>query len=202
MVAIPTLALVAYIAFVLVAFGWRTWLQYQQTGESGFRGFSGGAMGRSASILFLIGLVLAPLAPVVELIGWAAPLPILSRPAVQAIGVAAFSLGFGVTVVAQFQMGSSWRIGVSTSERTALVTHGVFNLVRNPIFSGMLLALLGLVLLVPNSLAAVASLFTVVGLELQVRFVEEPYLLGTHGDKYREYARSVGRFVPGLGHLL
>jgi protein-S-isoprenylcysteine O-methyltransferase Ste14 len=39
----------------------------------------------------------------------------------------------------------------------------------------------------------------VVAIELQVRFVEEPYLVRTHGESYRAYCRRVGRFVPGLG---
>ncbi len=190
-----------YVAFFLVAFGWRTWRQYRETGDSGFRGFPGGAVGRSASILFLAGLVLAPVAPVLELAGWTHPLRILTHPAVHAVGVAAFAFGFALTVVAQIQMGASWRVGVSPGERTALVTHELFSRFRNPIFTGMLLALVGLVFLVPDSLAALAALCTLVGLELHVRFVEEPYLLRTHGDEYRAYARSVGRFVPGLGRL-
>jgi len=200
-VEIPAPALIAYIAFVLVAFGWRTWRHYRNTGESGFRGFSGGAVERSASILIMMGLVLAPVAPILELAGEAIPLSSLTRPAFHIIGVGVFAAGFALTVVAQIQMGASWRIGVSPGERTALVTHGVFHHVRNPIFTGMLLALAGLVLLVPNVLAALAFLSTLARLELQVRLVEEPYLLRTHGDEYGAYARSVGRFVPGLGHL-
>ena len=39
------------------------------------------------------------------------------------------------------------------------------------------------------------------GLELQVRAVEEPYLLRTHGDAYRAYAARVGRFLPGVGRF-
>ena len=197
----PKFALVAYLAFVLVAFGWRTWRQYRQTGDSGFRGFTGDAVGRSASILFAAGLVLALIAPILELVGWVAPAPGLARPGVHAIGVAAFALGFALTTLAQVQMGVSWRIGVSAGEGTALVTHGVFGHVRNPIFTGMLLALVGLVLLVPSWLAALAALCGLVAVEVQVRRVEEPYLLRMHGDRYREYARSVGRFVPGLGRL-
>ena len=42
----------------------------------------------------------------------------------------------------------------------------------------------------------------VAGVELQVRFVEEPYLARTHGDTYRDYCRRVGRFIPGVGHGL
>jgi protein-S-isoprenylcysteine O-methyltransferase Ste14 len=38
-------------------------------------------------------------------------------------------------------------------------------------------------------------------LELQVRAVEEPYLIRSHGDAYRAYAARVGRFLPGIGRL-
>jgi protein-S-isoprenylcysteine O-methyltransferase Ste14 len=38
-------------------------------------------------------------------------------------------------------------------------------------------------------------------LEIQVRGVEEPYLLRTHGEAYRRYAAATGRFLPGIGRL-
>ena len=46
---------------------------------------------------------------------------------------------------------------------------------------------------------SVLALF--VGLQIQVRIIEEPYLLRTHGDSYQRYAQSTGRFVPGMGRL-
>jgi protein-S-isoprenylcysteine O-methyltransferase Ste14 len=42
---------------------------------------------------------------------------------------------------------------------------------------------------------------TVAAIQMQVRAVEEPYLLRTHGDNYAAYAARVGRFLPGLGRL-
>jgi protein-S-isoprenylcysteine O-methyltransferase Ste14 len=65
----------------------------------------------------------------------------------------------------------------------------------------MLLGSFGLVLVVPNVWAIAGLVALVVAVELQVRRIEEPYLLGTHGDRYRAYARRVGRFVPGVGRL-
>ena len=41
----------------------------------------------------------------------------------------------------------------------------------------------------------------VASIQLQVRRVEEPYLLRTHGDAYRAYAAQVGRFIPGVGMI-
>jgi protein-S-isoprenylcysteine O-methyltransferase Ste14 len=98
-------------------------------------------------------------------------------------------------------VGSSWRIGIDHAERTELVTSGPFALVRNPIFAAMLPTALGLTLLVPSWVAIVGFAGLIVALELQVRVVEEPYLLKVHGRTYAEYAARVGRFVPRLGRL-
>ena len=51
----------------------------------------------------------------------------------------------------------------------------------------------------PFAIASFAALL--VALEIQVRAVEEPYLLRTHGDAYRRYAAATGRFVPGIGRI-
>jgi protein-S-isoprenylcysteine O-methyltransferase Ste14 len=95
----------------------------------------------------------------------------------------------------------AWRVGVDPSERTEFVTRGLFQCVRNPIFSALGIFSLGYALLVPNFVSALGLVCGAGGLELQVRCVEEPFLLTTHGESYRDYARRVGRFVPWLGRL-
>jgi protein-S-isoprenylcysteine O-methyltransferase Ste14 len=71
--------------------------------------------------------------------------------------------------------------------------------VRNPIFTGMVLAFAGVTLLVPNVVALVGLALLAVGLEVHVRLIEEPHLAGAHGHAYRSYSRQAGRFVPWLG---
>jgi protein-S-isoprenylcysteine O-methyltransferase Ste14 len=90
---------------------------------------------------------------------------------------------------------------VSDDERTDLVTGGWFAFCRNPIYTSMIVGWLGLALLVPTWLGFAAAAVIALGLEIQVRFVEEPYLMRTHGDEYRGYASQVGRFLPGVGRL-
>jgi protein-S-isoprenylcysteine O-methyltransferase Ste14 len=109
--------------------------------------------------------------------------------------------GIALVLKAQGDMGTSWRIGVDQDERTELVTGGLFRWSRNPIFLGMLIFWLGIVAMVPNPLALAALVLALVGIKVQVRFVEEPYLLRNHGDSYREYAARTGRIVPGIGKL-
>lgn len=193
------LALVAYLTFIGVAFGWRMWLQRRRTGDSGLRGLSRTAPEILAGIALFGGAIAAFLAPVAELAGALPLLRPLDRPAARVAAGMLLLVGFLVTVLAQLQMGSSWRIGVDPQETTRLVTDGVFRYVRNPIYCGMLFALAGLALLVPNVLSFAGGALVAAGLEIQVRFVEEPHLARVQGERYRSYARSVGRFVPRVG---
>lgn len=190
-------SLVGFLAFIAVAVGWRIWAQYRATGDPGLRILRGGRRERIAAALFIFGLALAPLSSLVALLH----APATTHPATPALGILLFVLGFALTVVAQLAMGASWRIGVDRNEATALVTHGVFARVRNPIYTGILLVLAGMLLLVPSLLATAALACTWIALQLQVRAVEEAYLMRTHGERYRAYARQTGRFVPGLGRL-
>ena len=199
----PELALALFVVFLLLAFGWRTWLQVRRTGSSGFHGISGrpGSAEWSGGVLFVLALCLLALAPVLALADIVGPVAALDRDWVHAAGVALALAGIAGTLVAQVSMGASWRIGVDPQEDTELVTTGPFALVRNPIFSAMLPASFGLALMVPSVVAIVGALALLVAVELQVRMVEEPYLLASHGDRYASYAQRVGRFVPGVGRL-
>lgn len=203
------LALTAWSVFALVAFGWRTFVQIRRHGDAGWRiRPGGGAVAVIAHASFVASLVLSLAAPITAMALGHPHLP--GGVAALAgdgpggriaggVGLAAMVVGAGLAVAAQVDMGASWRIGVDETERTELVTEGLFRFVRNPIFSGMLVAVAGLALLVPNALALGAVLTAVVGLELQVRRVEEPHLRATHGEDYRQWASRTGRFVPGLG---
>jgi protein-S-isoprenylcysteine O-methyltransferase Ste14 len=107
--------------------------------------------------------------------------------------------GLAATLYAQLDMGESWRVGVDINESTTLVRTGAFRLVRNPIFAAMLVYMLGETLLAPNLVAVVVFAILFAAIEVSVRSIEEPYSLGIHGDQYRDYTASVGRFVPGIG---
>jgi protein-S-isoprenylcysteine O-methyltransferase Ste14/protein-L-isoaspartate O-methyltransferase len=197
----PRTAFAAYVVFLLIAFGLRSAIHWRRTGRTGFvrpSAFMHGAE-RLVAVLFVAALVGAGAAPLLQLAGAVAPAAALDRPPVHGFGLALGLGGMALTLWAQLGMGDSWRVGVDAAERTALVTTGPFAIVRNPIYSAMLLATVGLALLTPNVVALGAAGALLVGLEIQVRHVEEPYLERMHGDAYRRYLSAVGRFVPGLG---
>jgi protein-S-isoprenylcysteine O-methyltransferase Ste14 len=176
-------------------------VQFRRTGTSPirFRDKPGSAQWWSR-LLSAIGVLLAIAAPLAELAGLA-PFAILDQPVVRVAGVVLVVLGIALTIGSQLAMGASWRGDVDPDVRTPLITSGPFALVRNPIFSGAALTAAGLALVVPNVLSLAMLVLFVAGLEIQVRLVEEPYLLHVHGEAYRRYAARTGRFVPGVGRL-
>ncbi|WP_119069972.1 methyltransferase family protein [Rubrobacter indicoceani] len=197
------LALVLFVIYAVLAFGLRAIIHLRRTGSSGFKGISGrpGSLEWIAGVLFAMFLALLFVAPALQLAEVILPIVSLEGRLWRVLGFALFGVGLAATLLSQASMGTSWRIGVDEAERTNLVTGGPFAIVRNPIFSAMFVASLGLILLVPNMLALAGFAVLVAAVELQVRFVEEPYLLRTHGDRYRQYASRVGRFAPGIGRL-
>ncbi len=196
----PVAALIIFGVYFLIAFVLRSLLQWRRTGDTGFRGLSGkvGSGEWWASILFVVALVTGFLGPVTALNGLD-PMGPLDHDGVNAAGAALALLGIAATFATQLQMGASWRIGVDESEQTTLVTRGIFGVVRNPIFSAMIVTGVGLALLVPNVVSLVGAVLLVVAIQLQVRLVEEPYLRANHGEEYATYLATVGRFVPALG---
>jgi protein-S-isoprenylcysteine O-methyltransferase Ste14 len=195
------IALVLFAVFGVLGFGWRSWLQYRRTGSTGFRGTSGriGSLEWIAGLGFVIALVVAVAAPILQRANVIEPVGMLRTVWIQVIGIVVATAGIAAMVYAQLEMGDAWRIGVDEQETTTLVRTGVFGRVRNPIYTAMFTFGLGIALVTPNLVAFAGFVLLVATIELQVRRVEEPYLLRTHGDTYRDYTASVGRFIPGIG---
>ncbi len=124
---------------------------------------------------------------------------VAAPPAVAVVGWTLVVAAMGVLMIAQAQMGAAWRIGID-ERATPLVTHGLYRLVRNPIYSAMDLVLVGGVLVAPSPATLAGAIFLAASLAVQTR-LEERHLAAMHGASYREYAARVGRFVPGIGRL-
>lgn len=196
------LTLGLFVLYAALGFGWRSWVQWRRTGDHGMRGFSGrtGSTEWWAGVSFALATLLVALGPIDAIAGWT-PITPLQQPWLAALGVILAVTGIAGTVWTQLAMGASWRVGVDESERTDLVTSGPFGLARNPIFTMMLLTVAGLFLMAPTATSLAGLVIFVVAIQLQVRVVEEPYLRRTHGEAYAAYTATVGRFLPGVGHV-
>lgn len=189
--------------FAVLSFGVRVLIQLRTTGETGLIGLRAGASLADwlSGILFIGGIAMGVASLILVLQGTLATIDAIDTPPISVIGIVLAAAGGTAVFLAQLGMGPSWRIGVSDDQKTDLVTTGWFSLVRNPIYSAMVVGWTGFALMVPTWLSIAAVLAIAAGLELQVRAVEEPYLMRTHGAHYRDYASRVGRFVPGIGRF-
>lgn len=118
----------------------------------------------------------------------------LSAPIARWVGWTGLALALIWTVVAQYQMGLSWRIGIDMQQATPLVTTGLFGCSRNPIFLAMRVGLWSLVLIRPNVVTVALWLIGDVLMQFQVR-LEEAYLGRRHGSIYAMYRARVRRWI-------
>jgi protein-S-isoprenylcysteine O-methyltransferase Ste14 len=199
----PELALVLWLVFFALAIVGRAALQYRMTGSTGLIGLRAapGSPEWFGGVLFGLAIAAGVAAPILDLNDTIDRYEDLDTAGVHAAGIVLFALGLAGVIVSQLAMGASWRVGVDESERTELVTGGVFSLVRNPIYTAMIAAFAGLALLAPGPVSFGSVVLIVIALEMQTRLVEEPYLARVHGTEYEDYAAAVGRLLPGVGRI-
>ncbi len=97
-------------------------------------------------------------------------------------------------IIAQIQMGESWRVGIDKENKTELIQKGLFTVSRNPIFFGMRMMFAGFFLTMPNAITLMTFGVGDVLIQMQVR-IEEEHLTRLHGEKYDEYRKQVRRWV-------
>jgi protein-S-isoprenylcysteine O-methyltransferase Ste14 len=80
-----------------------------------------------------------------------------------------------------------------------LVARGLYRLVRNPMYVGVLLLIFGEALLFRSSLVLGYALLMFLIFHLFVIAYEEPTLRRMFGSSYEQYRMAVPRWIPGLG---
>ena len=116
-------------------------------------------------------------------------------PAMRVIGFVLAVCGDVVFIVSVLTMRDSWRAGVSETDKTELVTDGIYQISRNPAFLGFDLVYLGILLMFFNWILCAASIFPAVMFHIQIVNVEEPFLEKEFGKTYEEYKRTVNRYL-------
>lgn len=199
------LFLIVYLClFYGLAIFWRSFVTWRATGINPYRLAQAhgpanflGQMFRLALVGLAAAVLLYSLAPT-SWYTYLGPLHWLETNVVTAVGLALLIFAFLCVLIAQAQMGSSWRIGIDEEHETKLVTHGIFRFSRNPIFLGMRGSLLGLFLVIPNAVTLALWLLGDVVIQMQV-FLEEAHLQRQHGAAYQRYQAATPRYLglPG-----
>lgn len=134
---------------------------------------------------------LVPAAEVISIILNTTCLPV----PVRLTGVFIGGVGVVVFVIAVLTMRDSWRAGVSETDKTELVTSGIYQISRNPAFLGFDLVYIGILLMFFNWVLLVLSLFAMIMFHLQIVNVEEDFLIMAFGNEYIAYKKRVNRYL-------
>lgn len=112
---------------------------------------------------------------------------------VRFVGASLGIIGDIFFLIAVVTMKDSWRAGIPSEDKTAIITDGIYKISRNPAFLGFDLMYIGICLIYCNALTIVFTLFAVIMLHLQI-LSEEKYLEKTFGYEYTDYKKKVFRY--------
>lgn len=190
------MALILFVSFISFAIILRILIQYYYIGNHGVRFASLKApyIETVPGTIFVLTFIISGALILMNNFGVFAVYA--SLPLVVSIvsGLIGFA-GITITVIAQIQMGRSWRIGVAQNEKTDLIVDGLYSKSRNPIYFGILLYWLAVVISFPHPVMWICASVCWICIELIVRKVEEPYLRRVHGHAFADYCRGSNRYL-------
>jgi protein-S-isoprenylcysteine O-methyltransferase Ste14 len=153
--------------------------------------------GIASRAAFALGIVLLVRASLREHIWRLVPHPVPNGGFVAAsVGVAVCALGIGIAIWARTQLGRNWGMPMSLREGHELVTTGPYALVRHPIYTGILLAVAGTILVewFPWIVVLPASFAYFV----YAAKVEERSMLRQFPNEYPDYMNRTKMLIPFL----
>jgi protein-S-isoprenylcysteine O-methyltransferase Ste14 len=115
-------------------------------------------------------------------------------PWLEGVGLAIFVLGLALAVWARIYLGRNWGMPMSEKDDPELVTAGPYRRIRHPIYSGIILAMVG-------TTVAVSLYWLIAVVLLGAYFVysavmEERYLAKLFPDAYPRYKQSTKMLIP------
>ena len=113
------------------------------------------------------------------------------------LGAAMTLAGLLLAVWARLYLGKNWSGLVAVKQEHELIRTGPYHFVRHPIYSGILLALVGTTICRRNVWGFMGVALVWLGLWLKAR-LEERFMIETFGPQYVEYRRSTGALLPRL----
>lgn len=146
---------------------------------------------KGIEITMKLATYLVPVAEAVSIFLNTTCLPLWARILGAVIGAS----GVAVFFAAVLTMRDSWRAGVSETDKTELVTAGIYQISRNPAFLGFDLVYIGILLLFFNWVLFAVSVFAAVMFHLQIVNVEEDFLTVSFGEDYLQYRKKVNRYL-------
>lgn len=122
---------------------------------------------------------------------------LVSTPWIAGVGIGLTYAGVALAIWARWSLGENWSARVSLKVDHELIRSGPYARLRHPIYSGLLLAIIGTALVIGEWRGLLAVLIVGVAHSLKAKR-EEALMLATFGDQYQNYRRKTGFLLPRL----
>jgi protein-S-isoprenylcysteine O-methyltransferase Ste14 len=175
---------------------WIVWMLYWWIAARGAK-----PVRRSESVLFRASYIVPLLIAIWLLAARRVPIAFLNEPvlprtlALSVAGALLTALGLAFTVWARVHLAGNWSATVTIKENHSLVRDGPYRYVRHPIYTGILLAILGSAIARDEWRAVVAVVIAFVSFWRKLR-LEERWLTEVFGEDYRRYRQEVRALIP------
>ena len=148
---------------------------------------------RMALTVFVFAFLFSPSAR----INWLGKRFIPQSEAIAVIGAIITALGVALAIWARSTLGKNWSAAVTLKESHELIRSGPYARIRHPIYSGVILGLLGTALAIGEwrALIAVAVLFASYFIKSRK---EEALLAREFGPAFQDHRSRTGMFFPRL----
>ncbi len=128
-------------------------------------------------------------------LGWLDGTVLPWHPALGTAGALLVAAGLALALWARWHLGGNWSGTVTLKHRHELVQDGPYRRIRHPIYTGLLLAILGTALAVDAWRGALALLLAALAVWRKVR-TEERIMAEAFGAAYAAYRARSGALVP------
>lgn len=153
---------------------------------------------RERAVLAVTGLLVHVVPLIYVLTGWPKFADYTFRPALGVLGTIVFAAALYLFYRSHKDLGTNWSIALDIRKTHALVTDGVYRLVRHPMYSAFWLNAVAQLLLLPNWIAGPAGLLGIALLYFARVGREERMMLETFGEEYRAYMGRSARLIPWI----
>jgi protein-S-isoprenylcysteine O-methyltransferase Ste14 len=129
--------------------------------------------------------------------GWLGARFVPAQPAVEWIGVLLTAAGVAVAFWARWHLGANWSGVVTLKEGHELIRTGPYRAIRHPIYTGILLGLLGTAVAMGEVRGLLAVAVAWLSFYVKARR-EESFLTQEFGEKFEAHAKQTGMFLPKI----
>jgi len=109
------------------------------------------------------------------------------------IPVVIIFLGVLIIIISYIYLGTYSKFGLPT-EKTELITSGLYSISRNPMYMGLFFITVGSVIYFPNWLTIILAIETIF-IHHRVVLAEEVFLANTFNKKWDDYKKNTNRYI-------